>query len=120
MNLTNGSSIEMNLVSRFVHLLVSMVVGLGLTLPVGSATSVITDETVSEPVATGKLLLGMNLSPLNYSDREWVFVDVFKQSRAWISQDAEDGGPWNNRMEIDLNEEMDPAIPLLRIRRIGV
>jgi hypothetical protein len=42
------------------------------------------------------LALGMNLSAVNDWDREWVFVDVFKQSRPWISQNVGGQGPWDN------------------------
>lgn len=50
----------------------------------------------AEAPQTAPLAVGMNLSSVNDWNREWVFVDVFKQSRSWISQNSGGVGPWDN------------------------
>ncbi len=66
---------------------------------------------IATPASTGKpLAAGMNLSPINDWNREWPFVDVFKHSRAWLSQDRERMRPWNNHMPIELNAEGWPIL----------
>src|SRR5437016_6279038 len=60
--------------------------------------------------STANLSLGMNLSAVNDWNREWVFVDVFKQSRTWISQNIGGSGPWDNGRPIALDAEGWPRL----------
>ncbi len=45
-------------------------------------------------------MLGMNLSFVTYWTREWVFTNVLRQSRGWISTNT-GGNPWDNGQSID-------------------
>jgi hypothetical protein len=54
--------------------------------------------------------LGMNLSSVNDWNREWVFVDVFKQSRNWISQNVGGTGEWDNQRPIATDEAGWPQL----------
>jgi hypothetical protein len=63
--------------------------------------------TAATPEATS---LGMNLSPVNDWNREWVFVDVFRQSRAWISQNSGGEGPWDNGLTVLVDEAGWPQL----------
>jgi hypothetical protein len=57
-----------------------------------------------------KQTIGMNLSMLVGWSREWAFVDVFKHSRPWISQQSGGGGPWDTGEEIRLTPEGWPLL----------
>jgi hypothetical protein len=45
-------------------------------------------------------VLGMNLSFVTYWTREWVFTNVMRQSKGWISTNT-GGSPWDNGNNID-------------------
>lgn len=56
--------------------------------------------------------LGINLSPVHDFSTEFVFVDAFKQSRTWISHNADGSGAWDTNVNIPLDERGYPlAIP---------
>jgi hypothetical protein len=56
--------------------------------------------------------VGINLSPVSDFSTEFVFVDAFKQSRSWISHNADGSGPWDTGVSIPLSENGYPlSIP---------
>jgi hypothetical protein len=56
--------------------------------------------------------VGINLSPVSDFSTEFVFTDAFKQSRAWISHNADGSGPWDTGISIPANEHGYPlSIP---------
>jgi hypothetical protein len=48
--------------------------------------------------------LGMNLSAIQDWNREWVFVDVFRQSRPWIPQTSGKSRPWKSKAQIEVDD----------------
>lgn len=56
------------------------------------------------------LTMGMNLAGISDWTREWVFVDVFKHARPWISQDVGDDGPWDNKRPLRTTAEGWPIL----------
>jgi len=54
--------------------------------------------------------LGTNLAPVNDWNREWVFVDVFKQARAWFSQLPSGTDPWDDGREVATTPEGWPLL----------
>ena len=56
--------------------------------------------------------IGINLSSVHDYSTEFVFVDAFKQSRSWISHNADGTGPWDTGVPIPLDENGYPlSIP---------
>lgn len=56
--------------------------------------------------------IGINLSPVTDFSTEFVFVDAFRQSRIWISHNADGSGAWDTSINIPLDENGYPlAIP---------
>lgn len=56
--------------------------------------------------------VGINLSPVQDFSTEFVFVDAFKQSRTWISHNADGSGAWDTGVTIPLDEKGYPlSIP---------
>lgn len=66
---------------------------------------------VRQCMAGDGLALGINLSKVDASNREWVFVDAFKHHTPWVSQNPGAAAPWNrgDAVEVDANGN-----PLLR------
>ena len=52
--------------------------------------------------------VGTNLSGIEDYSSEYVFVDVFKQSRKWISYETGSGKPWSSGVNIPLNSNGYP------------
>ncbi len=52
--------------------------------------------------------IGINLSFVNDYSTELVFTDAFKQSRFWISANADNSGPWSTGIDIPLNNKGFP------------
>lgn len=52
--------------------------------------------------------IGINLAGVSDYSTELVFVDAFKQSRGWISSNAEGGGPWDTGIDVPLNAQGYP------------
>ncbi len=61
------------------------------------------------PAVSGPLRIGMNLAGVSDWSCEWAFVDVFKPSRPWISQDVV-GGAWDNGKPIEVNADGWPIL----------
>ncbi len=78
--------------------------------PPGPGAQIPINQFESRIANHGKLAVGMNLSGVSDWNREWVFVDVFKHSRPWISQDTGGRGAWDNGKEIDLNKYGYPIL----------
>ncbi len=58
--------------------------------------------------------VGINLSSVNDYSTEFVFVDAFKQSRNWISFNADNSGSWSTGIFVPLNENGYPvSIPYI-------
>ena len=56
--------------------------------------------------------VGINLSSVHDYSTEFLFIDAFKQSRSWISHQADGTGPWDTGVSIPLGENGYPlAIP---------
>ena len=72
-------------------------IGLGMMLLVGIAARVAVAESPAP-----RSPLGMNLSGVRDWSQEIVFVDVFKASRTWISQ--EHGQPWGKGPPLELDD----------------
>jgi hypothetical protein len=63
-------------------------------------------------VAQLEISIGINLSPIHDFSTEFVFIDAFKQSRTWISHNADGTGPRDTGSDIPLDEFGYPlAIP---------
>jgi hypothetical protein len=60
-------------------------------------------NTVQSPV------LGMNLSFVTYWSREWVFTNVMRQSKGWISTNT-GGNPWDNGDDVDTDANGWPLL----------
>ncbi|WP_037356648.1 T9SS type A sorting domain-containing protein [Schleiferia thermophila] len=50
-----------------------------------------------------KRSIGINISSVEDYSTELVFTDAFKQSRSWISSNADGTGPWNTGVNVPLN-----------------
>ncbi len=70
-----------------------------------------TDNDHPLPTAVSRGFLGINLSPVNYYNREWVFVDAMKQSRKWLPTRSGGATPWDSGEALRLN---DHGWPILR------
>jgi hypothetical protein len=53
--------------------------------------------------------IGINLSSVVDYSTEFVFTDAFKQSRSWISHNADGTGPWDTGINIPLDENGYPS-----------
>ena len=54
--------------------------------------------------------LGVNLDDVLDYSTQWVFVDVFKHARDWVSQDVGFGGPWNNGLPLNFDANGWPLL----------
>ena len=57
------------------------------------------------PAPRSKGFLGINLAPVTYYTREWVFVDAMKQSRKWLPTRPGGSNPWDSgeTLKLDAN-----------------
>lgn len=60
--------------------------------------------------SNGRMRVGMNLSFLRANNREWVFADVFKQSKPWISQIPGKSAPWDTKIPIETDDSGWPKL----------
>ncbi|GAB4194396.1 MAG: hypothetical protein Kow00105_08630 [Phycisphaeraceae bacterium] len=81
----------------------------GTSADTGSGSDTTTDTGNTPPPETvvnadQSPILGMNLSFVTYWTREWVFTNVLRQSRGWLSTNT-GGNPWDNgdTVETDAN-----------------
>jgi hypothetical protein len=56
------------------------------------------------------LNLGINLSQVNYYNREWVFVDVMKQCKPWVSTNP-NGNPFDTGEVVQTDSDGWPWLP---------
>lgn len=76
-----------------------------LFVSVAILASLATTAQVERPV-------GINLSSVHDYSTEFLFIDAFKQSRSWISHNADGTGPWDTGIHVPLGENGYPlAIP---------
>jgi hypothetical protein len=54
--------------------------------------------------------LGVNLSQVNYYNREWVFVDAVKQSKPWVSTNP-NGNPFDTGEVVQTDPDGWPLLP---------
>ncbi len=57
------------------------------------------------------LNLGINLSQVNYYNREWVFVDAMKQAKPWVSTNP-NGNPFDTGKAVQTDPDGWPRLPL--------
>jgi len=60
--------------------------------------------------SAGGLAMGLNLASANASNREWVFVDVFKQHSPWSPQKTNENGIWNTGQPLALTDDGYPLL----------
>ncbi len=53
--------------------------------------------------------IGTNITGIVDYSSEYVFVDVFRQSRQWIAHDSTPGAPWNSGVDIPLRADGYPV-----------
>ena len=56
------------------------------------------------------LAVGMNLAKVTSGGREWSFVDVFKRSQPWFSQDVGKSKPWKTDQPVELTSGGWPVL----------
>jgi hypothetical protein len=66
-----------------------------------SSINLFTFAQISRPIGT-------NLTGIVDYSTEFVFVDVFKQSREWIAHEISSGSPWSSGVHIPLNSQGYP------------
>jgi hypothetical protein len=62
------------------------------------------------PTPRSKGFLGMNLAPVTYYTREWVFVDAMKQSRKWLPTRPGGSNPWDSGQTLRLDANGWPIL----------
>jgi len=65
-------------------------------------------DDIGSPYINADAILGMNLAGVPDWGRAWVFIDVFKHSRTWISQPS-DGSVWDDGRTITVDADGWPA-----------
>lgn len=90
----------MNIQFTLRQILSGVAVGLGLLFAIMSR----------EALAGGNIELGMNLTGLSDWSSQWVFVDLMKQARPWITQEAGpgyNGKKWDTGLEDKIETDAD-------------
>jgi len=62
------------------------------------------------PTPRSKGFLGINPAPVNYYDREWVFVDAMKQARQWLPTRSGSSSPWDSGESLKLDAKGWPIL----------
>ncbi|MBN2083562.1 hypothetical protein JW859_15310 [bacterium] len=65
-------------------------------------------DDIGSPYVNADAILGMNLAGIPDWGRAWVFVDVFKHSRSWISQPS-DGSVWDDGRTVAVDADGWPT-----------
>jgi hypothetical protein len=75
-----------------------------------SATHLACERLEDRLYLAGNVEYGMNLSAAAPWNREWVFVDVFKQHSEWVSQLPGLASPWSTGAPLALDEQGNPLL----------